>query len=99
MNLRKFLGLIVLTLVAGVAMAAGEDVEGATTGASLFTPAFSMAIAASICALGQGKGTAAACEATARNPGAAGDIRTTMIIGLALIESLAIYTLVVIFAV
>ncbi len=60
--------------------------------------AFAMAIAASFCGLAQGKAIAAACEGIARNPGAAGAIRITMIIGLALIESLALYVLVVIFA-
>jgi F-type H+-transporting ATPase subunit c len=57
-----------------------------------------MAIAASFCGLAQGKAIAAACEGIARNPGAAGAIRITMIIGLALIESLALYVLVVVFA-
>ena len=43
--------------------------------------------------LGQGRATAAALEAMARQPEASGNIRTTMIIGLALIESLVIYAL------
>ncbi|HCF06019.1 MAG TPA: ATP synthase F0 subunit C, partial [Desulfomicrobiaceae bacterium] len=37
----------------------------------------------------------AACEGTARNPEASGKITVTMLIGLAMIESLAIYALVV----
>ncbi|HCC69236.1 MAG TPA: ATP synthase F0 subunit C, partial [Nitrospiraceae bacterium] len=41
-------------------------------------------------------GVSKACEGIARNPGASGKIMTTLIIGLALIESLAIYTLVVV---
>ena len=41
----------------------------------------------------------AACEGVARNPQAAGAIRTTMIIGLALIEALVIYVLVAAFAI
>ncbi len=61
------------------------------------TAGFSMAIASAVCALGQGKAVAAACEAAARNPGAAGAIRLFLILGLALIESLALYVLVVIF--
>jgi F-type H+-transporting ATPase subunit c len=36
-----------------------------------------------------------ACEGVARNPGASGKITTTLIIGLAMIESLAIYALLV----
>jgi F-type H+-transporting ATPase subunit c len=49
--------------------------------------------------MAQGKAVAAACEGIARNPQAAGNIRTTMIIGLALIEALVIYVLVAAFAV
>jgi len=56
---------------------------------------FAMAFAAGLCALGQGRAIAAAVEAMARQPGAAARIQTAMIIGLALIESLAIYVLVV----
>ena len=62
------------------------------------TSGFSMAIASGICGLAQGKATAAAVEGMARNPAAAGAIRLSLIIGLALIESLALYTLVIIFA-
>ena len=59
---------------------------------------FSMAIASAICGLGQGKATAAAMEALARNPAARPGIQLGLIIGLAFIESLALYTLVIIFA-
>ena len=45
--------------------------------------------------IGQGIAIRAACEGTARNPGASGKILTTMMIGLAMIESLAIYVFVV----
>lgn len=58
-----------------------------------------LAIAAAGCGLGQGKAVAAACEGIARNPQSAGNIRTTMIIGLALIEALVIYVLVAAFAI
>jgi F-type H+-transporting ATPase subunit c len=50
-------------------------------------------------ALGQSRIGAAACEGAARNPGAAGKIQTMMILGLALIESLVLFALLVIFAV
>jgi F-type H+-transporting ATPase subunit c len=62
------------------------------------TSGFAMAIASAFCGLAQGRATAAAVEAMARNPGAAGAIRIALILGLALIESLALYTLVIIFA-
>lgn len=56
---------------------------------------FGMAIASSVCGLSQGRSVIAACEGIARNPSAAGQIRGSLIIGLILIESLAIYTLLV----
>src|ERR1035437_8909061 len=56
---------------------------------------FSMAIASGLCGLAQAK--AAAAEGMARNPGAAASIRFALLLGLVLIESLALYTLVVIF--
>jgi F-type H+-transporting ATPase subunit c len=59
---------------------------------------FGMAIASGLCALGQGKATASAAEALARNPGARPGIQLALLLGLALIESLALYTLVIIFA-
>ncbi len=61
------------------------------------TSGFSMAIASAICGLAQGKAISAACEGLARNPGAAPAIRFALILGLALIESLALYTLLIIF--
>jgi len=45
--------------------------------------------------IGQGLAIKSACEGVARNPGASGKILTTMMIGLAMIESLAIYVFVV----
>jgi len=56
-----------------------------------------VAIASAICGLAQGKATAAAAEALARNPAARPGIQLALILGLALIESLALYTLLIIF--
>ena len=58
--------------------------------------AFALGIAAAGCGIGQGLATAAACEGTARNPGAGGAVRTAFIIGVALIESLTLYALVIV---
>jgi len=55
-----------------------------------------MALAAGLCGLGQGKATASACEALARNPGARGGLMIFLVLGLALIESLTLFTLVII---
>ncbi|HUK46181.1 MAG TPA: ATP synthase F0 subunit C [Terriglobales bacterium] len=58
---------------------------------------FGMAIASAGCGIGQGRATASATEALARNPSARAGIQFALILGLALIESLALYTLVIIF--
>ena len=62
------------------------------------TSGFSMAIASAVCGLAQAKATAASAEGLARNPAARPGIQLALILGLALIESLALYTLVIIFA-
>jgi F-type H+-transporting ATPase subunit c len=62
---------------------------------SIITAGFALAFAAGLAALAQGRGVSAAAEAIARNPGAAGDIRGALILGLVLIESLVIYVLLI----
>ena len=57
------------------------------------------AIAAGLGALGQSRVAASAAEGAARNPGASGRIQILMIIGLAFIETLVIFTLVIMFAI
>jgi F-type H+-transporting ATPase subunit c len=74
--------------------------QGGTTGGTnwvAITAGFSMAIASAVCGLAQAKATAAAAEGLARNPAARPGIQLALILGLALIESLALYTLVIIF--
>ena len=56
---------------------------------------FAIGLAAFGCGMGQGRASSAALEGIARNPQAADKIFTPMIIGLALIESLAIYGLLI----
>jgi F-type H+-transporting ATPase subunit c len=58
-----------------------------------------MAIASGLAALAQGKAVVGAAEGLARNPGAAAAIRFALLLGLVLIESLALYTLVVAFTI
>ena len=69
---------------------------GATAGDLHLPVAYlAMGIASGLCGLGQGKAAASAAEAMARNPGAQAAIRFALILGLVLIESLALYTLVI----
>ncbi|MFN7972871.1 MAG: ATP synthase F0 subunit C [Acidobacteriota bacterium] len=93
--------LFTIILTAGAAPVLAQEGGGAEPSGGRhwlwIAAGFSMAIASGLCGLAQGKAAAAACEGIARNPGAAGAIRTSMIIGLALIESLALYVFVIIF--
>jgi F-type H+-transporting ATPase subunit c len=91
--------LTFIVLVFTTPVFAQEPAAAAAGGTNwvVITAGFAMAIASSICGLAQGKAISSACEGLARNPGAAPAIRFALLLGLALIESLAIYTLVVIF--
>ncbi|HEY1270340.1 MAG TPA: ATP synthase F0 subunit C [Terriglobales bacterium] len=91
-----FLALAIMCVAMPV-FAQGETAARGTNWVAI-TSGFAMAIASGLCALGQGKATASAAEALARNPGARPGIQLALILGLALIESLALYTLVIIFA-
>jgi F-type H+-transporting ATPase subunit c len=85
--------LAMLLLASPVFAADGDSSKGMLyIGAGL-----GMALAAGLCGLAQGKATASASEALARNPGARPGIFTFLILGLAFIESLALFTFVIIF--
>ena len=86
------LALPALGQEAGAAAAPAGGVRWGAIGA-----AFLLGIAAAAGAIGQGRATSAAADGISRNPGAAGAIRTMTIIGLALIESLVLYALLIAF--
>ncbi len=95
--------LIALAVFAPLALAAEEAAPAAAAGAKplyngvvVLGLGLAIGIAAFGAAIGQGLGLKGAAEGIARNPGASGKITTTLIIGLAMIESLAIYALVVV---
>lgn len=92
-------GLAFLTTLLWVSLAfAADGSSGSSAGAAAAIGAgLGMGIAAFGCALGQGRLAAAALEGIARNPGARGEVFVPMIIGLALVESLAIYALIIAF--
>jgi F-type H+-transporting ATPase subunit c len=89
-------GALFVLAFPGLAFAADAPAGGWLAPFTVIAAAIGMAIAAGLCGLGQGRAVAAAVEAMARQPGAAARIQLAMIIGLALIESLAIYTLVIV---
>ena len=90
--------VMILFLAAPVYAQGGEAPAASSNWAVPIAAGIGMAIASGLCGLGQGKATASAAEALARNPGARPGIQLALILGLALIESLALYTLVIIFA-
>lgn len=91
--------LLVLVSLLAASPVFAQAAPGAASGAQwvVITAGFAMAIASSMCAMAQGKAIAAACEGLARNPGAAPAIRFALLLGLVLIESLALYTLLIVF--
>jgi F-type H+-transporting ATPase subunit c len=95
--MRTFL-LILAILAFASPIFAQEPAAGAA--AAINWPAaagvIAMAIASGLCGLGQGRAVGSAAEALARNPGAAPSIRFALLLGLVLIESLALYTLVIV---
>ncbi len=95
------LSLLVITLMAPIVFAAEEAAGGSSANIDYYAMAvlgcgLAIGLAAFGTGIGQGLGLSRACEGVARNPGASGKITTTLIIGLAMIESLCIYALVVV---
>jgi F-type H+-transporting ATPase subunit c len=95
MKAKLFLLLLAMLILATPMFA--QAAEGPRPAINI-TSGLAMAIASGLCALAQGKAVASSAEAIARNPGAGGAIRGALLLGLVLIESLALYTLVIIFA-
>jgi F-type H+-transporting ATPase subunit c len=92
-----FMTLSVLFLATPVfAQAAGGE-AGTGHGLVALAAGIGMGLAAGLCGLGQGRATASATEALARNPGARAGILLLLTLGLAFMESLSLFTLVIIF--
>jgi F-type H+-transporting ATPase subunit c len=95
--------MMLLTGMAGLlaaspafAQGGGAPVSGGTNWVAI-TSGFAMAIASAVCGLAQGKAASAACEGVARNPGARPGIQLFLILAFIFIESLALYTLAIVF--
>lgn len=89
---------MLIMITAAVAMAAEKSEGGGGDWGILglaISSGIGMGLAALGGALGQGRATSTALEGIARNPGAADKIFLPMIIGLALIESLVLYTFII----
>src|SRR5690348_11037056 len=98
---KTMLFLLSMMALMFVAMPAFAQGPGTTAGGGFntvpFAAGFAIAIAAGLAALGQGRVAAGACEALGRNPAARPGIQLALILGLAFIESLVLFTLVIIF--
>jgi F-type H+-transporting ATPase subunit c len=100
-NAITILACILVLGIASLAVAADDSAARAAGLWTFFGIAIACGFAIGIAALGTGLAMGhainGALQGTARNPEAGGKIMTTMIIGLALIESLCIYALLICF--
>ncbi len=98
MRFKVLIFVALFLMLAATPMFAQTSGSGMSSGEIKFVgAAVGMAIASGLCGLGQGKAVSSAAEAVARNPGALAGIQTLLVLGLAFIESLAIFTLLIIF--
>ncbi|MGZ5444232.1 MAG: ATP synthase F0 subunit C [Thermoanaerobaculia bacterium] len=97
MTKKHIILFVLLALTAFSAFGQATAAPGTGVRWGVIGAAFVLGIAAAAGAIGQSRAIVAACDGIARNPGAAGAIRLAMIIGLALIESLVIYALLIAF--
>lgn len=96
----RFVSLVAPLLVTSIAFAQGaESNDKDVKAAGMIAAGLAIGLAAFGGSLGQGRAAAAALEGIARNPNASDKLFTPMILGLALIESLVIYALVIAFRV
>jgi F-type H+-transporting ATPase subunit c len=100
LNLLLFATALVLmgAITAFAQTPAADHAADSAAGLKAIAAGVGFAIAVVGGALGQSRIGAAACEGAARNPGAAAKIQVMMILGLALIESLVLFALLVVFA-
>ena len=100
MNKIKQIAYAVLTiaLIALPAMAQGAaDNESTVSSYKAIAAGLGFGLAAGLAAIGQGLVGSRAAEGAARNPGTASTVQTIMIIALALIESLVLFALLIVF--
>src|SRR5215468_29319 len=97
-KLSWLVGTVALALL-GPGMALAQEGGGGSSsdGYIALAAGLGIGIAAVGAGLGQGRAVAAAMESIGRNPNAADRIQTPMIIGIAFMEALAIYALVIAF--
>jgi len=98
MLLLAALGMMMLAVPVLAQPQTAEAAAASAIGYKYIAAGIGFAIAVFGGAIGQSRVAAAACEGAARNPGASAKIQVMMILGLALIESLVLFALLVVFA-
>ena len=93
----SFVLAVLAVLFASPALAETAGGGGGDHGLIALAAGLGLGMAALGTALGQGRATAAAMESIGRNPNSADKIQTPLIIGLALMEALTLYALVIAF--
>ena len=97
-----FFAMLAIALTAVAAMAQGAAAgynDFYVNGNKAIGAGIGFGLAAGLAGIGQGLVGSRAAEGAARNPGAAGTVQTMMIIALALIESLVLFALLIMFVV
>ena len=98
--MKKFASILLVALaafaLAPAAFAQAGEPTAAGTNWVAISASFGMALAAAGCGIAQSRVASAACEGMARNPGAAEPIRAAMFLGLVFIETLVLFTLVMV---
>jgi F-type H+-transporting ATPase subunit c len=99
MKLGRILGLFVILLAMAAPAFAADEAAAGTMDRGLIGlgAAVGLGLAAFGAALGQGRATAAAMESIGRNPNSADRLFTPLLLGLALMEALALYPFVIAF--
>ena len=93
------MALMAITVMAQPGAAGAGDNASTVSAAKAIGAGIGFGLAAGLAGIGQGLVGSRAAEGAARNPGAAGTVQTLMIIALALIESLVLFALLIVFVV
>lgn len=93
--MKNFLVVAVTLLTSAAAFAQSGNAASSNFGWYALAAGLAIGLAAAGCGMGQGRAAAAALEGIARNPSAQSKVFVPFILGMALIESLAIFAFVV----
>jgi F-type H+-transporting ATPase subunit c len=95
--MRKLQNILYLLAMLFIAVPAFAQSGGGVVDLKPIGIGIGIALAAGLCGIGQGRAVGSAVESVARNPGATATIQLLMILGLAFIESLTLFTFAMIF--